>query len=111
MSRPLLTFCNSAIKHFKKIISINNSKSVLISVSGGGCNGLKYNIAPTNEKPHKLDETLIIDNTEIIICGESALYLTGTHISWTNSNLGKSGLEFDNPNISSTCGCGTTFSV
>lgn len=110
MTKPLLTFCSNTIKHFKNIISNNNAKSILIGIQGGGCNGLKYDIRPTNENPQKLDETINIDGTNIIICGKSLLYLTGTHISWENNNLG-SGLEFNNPNISSTCGCGTTFSL
>ena len=110
MTKPILTFCSNTIKHFKNIIKNNNTKSILIGVKGGGCNGFAYSIEPTNNPPKKYDENINIDNTDIIICGKSLLYLTGTHISWENNNLG-SGLEFNNPNISSTCGCGSTFSL
>lgn len=110
MNRPLLTFCSGAINHLKNMIATNNSKSVFIGVKGGGCNGLAYDVRPTNEKPQKNDETLKVDNTNIIVCGRSIVYLVGTHVHWENNNLG-SGLKFDNPNINSQCGCGSTFSI
>ena len=106
----VISITNKALPKLKNIIKSHNVQRIMFGVKGGGCNWLAYSIEPTNNPPKKYDENINIDNTDIIICGKSLLYLTGTHISWENNNLG-SGLEFNNPNISSTCGCGSTFSL
>jgi len=50
---------------------------MLIGVKGGGCNGLKYYVEPTNDVPNKLDEVLVVDDVNIIVCGKSLLHLIG----------------------------------
>jgi len=82
----------------------------MIGVKGGGCNGLTYYIEPTNDRPNKLDETMKVDGVDIIVCNKSLFYLIGTEIKWKDDLMG-SGIEFINPNATSSCGCGETFSV
>ena len=92
------------------ILKNSNSKSILVGVKGGGCNGLKYYVEPTNDPPNKLDETIKVDDVNIIVCGKSLFHLIGTEVKWKDDLMG-SGLEFNNPNATSSCGCGETFSI
>jgi len=110
MRSSVLSFCTKTIGHFRQVLLDSNSKSIFIGVKGGGCNGLKYFIEPTNDLPDKLDEKMSVDGIDIIVCHKSLFHLIGTEIKWKNDLMG-SGLEFVNPNATSSCGCGETFST
>jgi len=110
MNRPIMTFCSKTLQHFRNILQKSEHNSILIGVKGGGCNGMKYYIEPTSDTPDKYDEKIKIDGVDIIVCGKSLIHMLGTEIKWKDDLMG-SGLEFSNPNASSTCGCGETFSV
>ena len=108
--RQILKICDNTIKHFKNILKKSDSKYISIGVKGGGCNGMRYYVEPSNDPPQKLDEQIIIDNVKINVCGSSLLYILGTEIKWNEDYMGK-GLQFINPNATGKCGCGETFSV
>ncbi len=110
MSKNIITLCAKTICHFRTILNKSNSKAMLIGVKGGGCNGLKYYVEPTNDFPNKLDEVFVVDDVNIIVCGKSLLHLIGSEIKWKDDFMG-SGLGFNNPNATSSCGCGETFSL
>lgn len=99
-----------ATQHFIRLMETSNTDKLLLGVKGGGCNGLKYFIEPLYEPAEKNDEIIPLEGKELIICGKSLLYLLGTEIRWTENFMGK-GIEFINPNASSSCGCGDTFNV
>ena len=107
--RTPLTFCSQAIRRIHHIQKTSGKASVLIGVKGGGCNGLKYTITPTNDPPQKHDECFSLENTNIVVCGDSLLYSLGTKVSWVEDVMGDR-FEFENPNAGGTCGCGSTFS-
>ena len=104
-----LSFCSLPIKRIRHIQKTSGKTSVLIGVKGGGCNGLKYTITPTNDPPQKHDECFSLENTNIMVCGDSLLYILGTKVSWVEDVMGDR-FEFENPNAGGTCGCGSTFS-
>ena len=105
-----------ARKKLVELLCHHNRKTVLFSVAGGGCNGLKYQLEPTEDPIEKLDEEIsLTPNAEwgpfdkkIRICGKSIFYLLGTEIDWKDDFMGQS-FHFNNPNTTSTCGCGSTF--
>jgi iron-sulfur cluster assembly protein len=98
-----------ARKKLVELLCKHNRKTVLFSVAGGGCNGLKYILEPTKEPIEKLDEEISLEkDKKIRICGKSLFYLLGTEIDWKNDFMGQS-FNFKNPNTASTCGCGATF--
>ena len=113
MKKNVINVTKLAQKQLKNMINNNksdNSKTILFSIEGGGCNGLKYNLEPNNDDPKKIDEIVKIDDLKINVCGKSLLYLLGTTIDWTEDIMGNR-FTFENPNTTGKCGCGTTFSV
>ena len=110
MARPLLTICKNAIQHMKQIALDSPHSSVVIGVQGGGCNGLKYYIEPLKDIPDKFDEKMNIEGLDVVVCGNSLIHLIGTDIKWKRNYMGE-GFSFENPNATSSCGCGDTFSI
>ena len=110
MKRPLITISELALNKINSILKSKKSDAMLISIKGGGCNGFNYNFTPlkTNEKKDKNDEIIKIENTNIHLCGSSLMYLIGTHIDYKQDIMGNK-FDFTNDNISSKCGCGTSF--
>ena len=107
----ILKLTPNAINQIKRILVSNNSKSLLLQIKGGGCNGFNYNLKPleTVDPPDKLDETVKQDDIIIHVCGHSMLHLLGTEIDWKDDIMGAS-FVFNNPNAMSQCGCGSSFS-
>ena len=110
MSKSILTFCKKAAQQIKLISKSSGNKSILIGVKGGGCNGLKYYIEPTDNKPTKIDEQLDIEGVNVIVCGRSMFYILGTEVKWKKDYMGER-FDFTNPNATGSFGCGETFSV
>ena len=80
-----------------------------VSVKGGGCSGLSYNLDFDNEE--KTGDQFFEDRgIRIALDMKSFLYLAGTELDFSDGLNGK-GFNFVNPNASRTCGCGESFSV
>jgi len=102
-------------KAFTKIHSLKSEANlgdeyfIRVSVKGGGCSGLSYNLDFDNElKPS--DQEFINDGVKVICDLKSFLYLAGTELDFSDGLNGK-GFNFINPNASRTCGCGESFAV
>ncbi len=80
-----------------------------LSVVGGGCSGMNYNIAFDNKKG-EFDKVYKSLGVQIYCDLQSWLYLKGTTIDFSDDIL-SGGFRIENPNASRTCGCGTSFSV
>lgn len=106
----ILKICNKSIKHFSYLLNKSSCDAIFIGVKGGGCNGLKYFIKPTNEKEEKLDEVIIKDGVKIIVCGSSIMHLIGSDVSWKEDFMGCR-VEIINPNATGKCGCGESWSI
>jgi iron-sulfur cluster assembly protein len=88
---------------------LDDSYFLRVSVKGGGCSGLSYNLDFDNEV--KTGDQFFEDNgIKITLDMKSFLYLAGTELDFTDGLNGK-GFNFNNPNASRTCGCGESFSV
>lgn len=82
---------------------------VRVSVKGGGCSGLSYDLGfDDKEKPG--DHLFEHNGVNIYVDAKSLLYLVGTELDFTDGLNGK-GFQFHNPNASRTCACGESFSV
>ncbi len=87
-----------------------NEPCIRVSVSGGGCAGFTYNMF-FDETP-KTEDDVLIEATGIAVHVDplSMQYLSGCEIDYVKENL-LEGFKFNNPNVSSTCGCGSSFDV
>ena len=78
-----------------------------ISVVGGGCSGFTYSMAFENT-PGMLDKTYDFKGLKVFVDQASMLYLDGVEVDYVESLEG-SGFKFNNPNVKSTCVCGSSF--
>jgi len=83
-------------------------KMLRIGVKGGGCSGMTYILELDTQKER--DEVFEIDGIPCLIDPAHGLYLFGMEIDW-KTGLDARGFVFNNPNASSTCGCGTSFAI
>ena len=80
-----------------------------ISVVGGGYSGFSYSMAfETN--PGMLDKTYKFGGLRVFVDHASMLYLDGAEVDYVETLEG-SGFKFSNPNVKSTCGCGSSFNA
>ena len=90
-------------------VDSDSSYFLRVGVVGGGCSGLSYKMDFDNEvKP--MDQVFEDNGVKIATDLKSFLYLVNTTLDFSDGLNGK-GFYFSNPNASSTCGCGTSFSV
>src|SRR3990172_3704632 len=80
-----------------------------VGVKGGGCSGFSYTLHLTETFSHH-DETWNQHGVEVICDSKSLLYLEGTTVDFKDELMGR-GFVFNNPNATSSCGCGSSFSV
>jgi len=78
-----------------------------MKVIGGGCSGLRYELA-FDDRIAEVDTEVSAGDVRLIVDDKSALYLVGTTLDFVDT-LQESGFKMENPNASSTCGCGESF--
>jgi iron-sulfur cluster assembly protein len=107
----MITLTNTAIGKVKEILTSQEPKpeGLRISVVGGGCSGFSYSMAFENS-PGMLDKTYSFDGLKVFIDQASLLYLDGAEVDYVETLEG-AGFKFNNPQVKSTCGCGSRFSV
>ena len=101
-----IEFTEQAIKQILKIISEQGKNSYFrISVLGGGCSGFKYNFS-FDEKIEKDD--VIFNKT--VIDKSSLEIINGSVVNYKKEMIGSS-FVIENPKVTSSCGCGLSFSI
>lgn len=103
-----------AAAEIKKIIAeqgLSETETRLrVGVKGGGCSGFSYMLDLTEEAKGDNDKELESNGVKMLIDEKSNLYLDGTEIDFKDEVMGR-GFVFKNPNATSTCGCGSSFSA
>jgi iron-sulfur cluster assembly accessory protein len=101
----------TAVSKVKEILDSQDPKpaGLRISVVGGGCSGFSYSMAFENA-PSMLDKTYNYGELKLFVDQASMLYLDGAEVDYVETLEG-SGFKFNNPQVKSTCGCGSSFSV
>ncbi len=101
----------NAVKRIKAILSGENKPDhgLRVSVVGGGCSGMSYNLSFDNNIG-EFDKIFEIKGVKIFCDLKSWLYVKGTTIDFSDDLL-SGGFKIENPNAERTCGCGTSFSV
>ena len=80
-----------------------------IGVVGGGCSGFQYSMSFENQQG-MMDKVVRYDDLKVFVDATSAMYLNGCTVDYVET-LEAAGFKFDNPQVKSTCGCGSSFSV
>jgi iron-sulfur cluster assembly accessory protein len=95
----------------KEIMSQQSpAPSVLrVAVVGGGCSGFSYHMAFDNQE-NPSDNVYEFDGVKLVVDQMSEMYLDGVQIDYIETLEG-AGFKFNNPNVKSTCGCGSSFTV
>jgi len=106
-----LVFSDSAAAKVRELIveEGNDALKLRVFVTGGGCSGFQYGF--TFDEVQNEDDTVVNKaGVSLLIDAMSYQYLTGAEIDYTE---GLEGAPFviKNPNATSTCGCGSSFSV
>lgn len=78
-----------------------------LKVVGGGCSGLRYELS-FDDSFSDADTEIDAGPVRVVVDEKSALYLVGTTLDFVDT-LQESGFKMQNPNASSTCGCGESF--
>jgi len=89
--------------------SIPESHVLRIGVKGGGCSGFTY-VLGFDEHAKENDKVMESEGIRVVIDPKSLFYLSGTVLDFSDGLNGK-GFEFNNPQASRTCGCGSSFGV
>jgi len=107
----MVQLTEKAVGKVKEIMASQNPvpAGLRISVVGGGCSGFSYSMAFENQ-PNMLDKIYPYDGLKVFIDQASLLYLDGAEVDYVETLEG-SGFKFNNPQVKSTCGCGSSFSV
>src|ERR1035438_8614769 len=107
----MVQITEKAIGKVKEIMSSQDPapSGLRISVVGGGCSGFSYSMAFENT-PNILDKTYTYDGLKVFVDQASLLYLDGAEVDFVETLEG-SGFKFNNPQVKSTCGCGSSFQV
>jgi len=110
MPAPLI-FTDSAANKVKQLIDEegNPELKLRVFVSGGGCSGFQYGFT-FDEVQNDDDAVMAKNGVTLLIDSMSYQYLVGAEIDYTE---GVEGAQFviKNPNATSTCGCGSSFST
>lgn len=97
---------------FARLAEINaatgDAKALRVAVDGGGCSGFQYDIKL--DDPAGDDLTLESDGQKVIIDPISLPFLSDATIDFTEELIGAR-FVIENPNATSSCGCGTSFSM
>jgi len=107
----MLTITDTAIEKIRDILAEENNPKIKLRVfvQGGGCSGFSYGFT-LDEEINEDDFVVNRDELEILVDSMSAQYMQGATIEYKEELMG-SQFVIQNPNASSTCGCGSSFSV
>lgn len=111
INKTPVTLTDGATTEIKRLMgqeSFDKKRFLRVGVKGGGCSGMSY-ILDFEEKTAK-DEYFEIDGIPCIIDPAQSIYLVDMEIDF-EGGLNSRGFTFNNPNASTTCGCGSSFGV
>lgn len=107
----VVNLTSSAIAKVKEIMSTQDPipAGLRIGVVGGGCSGFQYSMSFENQSG-MMDKVIRVEDLKVFVDATSAMYLNGCTVDYVET-LEAAGFKFENPQVKSTCGCGSSFSV
>jgi iron-sulfur cluster assembly accessory protein len=109
-TKPII-FTSTAIAKVKEVMAQQNPlpAGLRVGVVGGGCSGFQYSMSFDNAAG-MMDKTFNFDELKVFVDATSLMYLKGVTVDYIETLEG-AGFKFENPNVKSTCGCGSSFNV
>ncbi len=109
-SSPLV-FTSAAAGKVAKLIEEEDNPNLMlrIYVQGGGCSGFQYGFT-FDESVKEGDEEIVTDGVKLLVDPMSMQYLMGAEVDYSEGLQG-SQFVIRNPNATTSCGCGSSFSV
>jgi iron-sulfur cluster assembly accessory protein len=110
VAQPPFSVTASAAKRIARIIADEPAGTLLrVAVNGGGCQGFSYDFEMTRDR--RPDDVAIERDGITVVVDEASLELVaGSELDFIDNLMGQS-FQVKNPNATSTCGCGTSFSI
>ena len=105
-----ITMSDAAVPHVARYLEKRgHGFGIRLGVRTSGCSGMAYVLEFVDEKQPE-DEVFESQGVRVVIDPKSLLYLDGTELDFVKEGLNE-GFKFNNPNVSSECGCGESFNV
>ena len=98
----------SKVNEIREAEAIEPAMGLRLRVVGGGCAGFSYDLY--FDEQTEVDRRFQTNGVDVVVDEMSLMYLAGTEIDYVEGLQG-AGFKFNNPNVKSTCGCGSSFSV
>lgn len=107
----MVTMTESAIAKVKELLAEENNPAIKLRmfVQGGGCSGFQYGFT-FDEEVSEDDFEFDFDGVKLLVDSMSSQYLSGAEVDYTEDAMG-SQFNIKNPQATTTCGCGSSFSV
>jgi iron-sulfur cluster assembly protein len=104
----MVTLTPAAVEKVSSLIQAkdNDQLALRIFIKSGGCSGFSYGMALDEKKDN--DQAFEIEGVKVLIDEMSGQYLNGAVVDFVDSMMG-AGFKIENPNATSTCGCGSSF--
>jgi iron-sulfur cluster insertion protein len=96
------------VKEIRTSEAIEGTMGLRLRVVGGGCSGFSYDLYFDGSQEG--DKVFDSHGVQLIVDQMSLMYLMGTEVDYVEGLHG-AGFKFHNPNVKSTCGCGSSFSA
>jgi iron-sulfur cluster assembly accessory protein len=109
----MITVTEKAAGEIKRVISeqqMPDGTVLRIGVAGGGCSGFQYKLGFDENADLTSDHVSEQHGLRVAVDKKSDLFLDGTTVDFYDG-LEKRGFTFENPNVTKSCGCGSSFSV
>jgi iron-sulfur cluster insertion protein len=106
-----ITLTDNFVKRLKYLREQEKTPELMlrIQVNGGGCQGFEYEFK-TDTAKNDNDRLFEKDGVAVVVDEISLPYLEGSEIDYVDDLIGAH-FKINNPNATSSCGCGTSFSV
>jgi iron-sulfur cluster assembly accessory protein len=105
-----VTVSARAVARIKQILATEPGPAMLrVSVEGGGCSGFRYDFAVAQARAED-DVAIERDGVTVLVDVTSLAFLKGAEIDFVDELIGAS-FQVKNPNATTSCGCGTSFSL
>jgi iron-sulfur cluster insertion protein len=98
----------ATVNEIRQAEAIEPNMALRLRVVGGGCAGFSYDLY--FDEIAEVDREIELTGVKVVVDEMSLMYLVGTEIDYVEGLQG-AGFKFNNPNVKSTCGCGSSFSV